>query len=85
MKFEFSRQICETYSSIKINQNSFGGSRDIPCGPAGGQMTKPMVAVPSFVDSPESVDRRAIGREASSSAVSVSENRQQWPLKIVSA
>ena len=48
-------------------------------------MKKPEVAFRSSVDSPKSVDWRGIETNASSNVVSVSENRQKGPLKIVSA
>jgi len=37
MKFEFSRQIFETYTNIKFNENPYGGSRVIPCGRMDGE------------------------------------------------
>jgi len=34
MKFEFSQQILEKYSNIKVNKNPSSESRDVPCGQA---------------------------------------------------
>ena len=48
-------------------------------------MTKPIVTLRSFADSPESFDWREQERNASGSGVTACENRQQGPLKIVSA
>jgi hypothetical protein len=31
MKIEFSRQTLEKYSNIKFDENTFGGSRVVPC------------------------------------------------------
>jgi len=44
-------------------------------------MTKPIVNLRSFFDSPESADWRVNERKASSSVVNVPENRQQGLLK----
>ena len=32
MKFEFSREVCEKYSSIEVKENSCSGSRVAACG-----------------------------------------------------
>jgi hypothetical protein len=42
MKIEFSGQIFEKYSNIKLRDNPFNGSRIVPCGRTDGQtdMTK---------------------------------------------
>ena len=57
MKLEFSVQIFEKYSNIKFNENSYSGSRVIPCGHTDRQTDskKPIaasnnsVSVPKFV------------------------------------
>jgi hypothetical protein len=37
IKLEFSGQIFEKYSNIKFHETPFSGSRDFPCGQAGGR------------------------------------------------
>jgi hypothetical protein len=47
IKLEFSRQIFEKYSNMKFHENSFSGSRVVPCGLTDGRtdMTKLIIAV----------------------------------------
>jgi hypothetical protein len=50
MKVVFSRQIFEKVSNIKFHQNSFSGSRVIPCGRT--DITKLIVVFRNFVNAP---------------------------------
>ena len=40
MKFEFSREIFEKFSSIKFHENPFSGIRTVPCGRTDGQINR---------------------------------------------
>jgi hypothetical protein len=54
MKTEFSRQIFEKYTDIKLHENPFSGSRIVPCGQTDRQtdMTKIIVAFSNFTKAP---------------------------------
>jgi len=52
MELEFSRQIFEKFSNMKLHENPSSGSRGASCGRADGQdMTKPIVAFRNFAKS----------------------------------
>ena len=51
MKLEFSRQIFEKYSSIKLRENSFNGSPVVPCGRT--DVTRLTVDFRNIVDAPK--------------------------------
>jgi hypothetical protein len=55
MKFQFSRQSCEEYSSIEFHENPSIGSVVVPCGKKDGQsdMTKLIVAFRNSANAPE--------------------------------
>jgi len=56
MKLEFSRQMCEKWSTTKFHENLSSGSRGVPCGRA--DMTKLIVAFRNFADAPKNAVRR---------------------------
>ena len=53
MKREFLGQIFDKSPSVKFRENSFGGSRVVPCGRTGTDMTKLIVAFCNCADEPE--------------------------------
>jgi hypothetical protein len=59
MKLEFSSEIFEKYSNIKVHENSSSDSRVAPCGNIDGPMnrniTKLIVSVHNFAKAPKSV------------------------------
>jgi len=48
MKLEFSRQIFAKYSNITFHENSFIGSRVVPCGQTDGRTNMTKLTVASF-------------------------------------
>jgi hypothetical protein len=59
MALEFSRQIFEKRSNIKLLQNPFCGSRVVPCGRTDGRtdLTNLIVAFRNFVNAPKNYVR----------------------------
>jgi hypothetical protein len=57
MKLEFSRQFFDKFSSIKVLQNPFSGSRVVPCGLMDRRkdMMKLTVAFRNFENAPKNV------------------------------
>jgi hypothetical protein len=55
MKVEFSLQIFEKYSNIKVHKHSSSGSGIVPCGWTEGRtdLTKLVVAFRNFVNAPK--------------------------------
>ena len=58
-KLEFSQQIFEIYSNIKLHKNMYGGSQVVPCGRTDGQtdMTELIVAFCNLANKPENCNR----------------------------
>jgi len=53
MKLEFSGQIFEKFSNMKLHENPSDGSGVVPCGKADGKdMTKPIVVFRNFEKAP---------------------------------
>ena len=57
MKFEFSRQVLEKWSNLKVHENLSSGSRIVACGQTDGHtyMTKLIVAFRSLVKAPKKI------------------------------
>ena len=62
MKVEFSRQICEKCSNVKLHENLSSGSRVVSSGQADGRtdMTKLIVAIPNFANAPKNMSNLLI-------------------------